>query len=54
MRVQTADKNFTIIHTTPVYQLTACEVKSCLFETNYQGVLTLIHFNAPHVKKSIT
>ncbi len=27
MRVQTADKNITIIHTTPVHQLTSCEVK---------------------------
>ncbi len=31
MRVQTADKNITIIHTTPVYQLISCEVKSCMF-----------------------
>jgi len=28
MRVQTADKNNTIIHTTPVHQLTSCEAKS--------------------------
>ncbi len=27
MRVQTADKNIIIIHTTPVHQLTSCEVK---------------------------
>ncbi len=34
MRVQTADKNITIIHTTPVQQLTSCEVKSCVFVRN--------------------
>ncbi len=28
MRVQTADKNITIIHTTPVHQLTSCDVTS--------------------------
>ncbi len=28
MRVQTADKNITIIHTTPVHQLMSCEVKT--------------------------
>ncbi len=33
-RVQTADKNITIIHTTPVQQLTSCEVKSCVFVRN--------------------
>ncbi len=26
--VQTADKNFRIIHTTPGHQLTSCEIKS--------------------------
>ncbi len=33
MRVQTADKNITIIHksSTPVNQLTSCDVKSCMF-----------------------
>ncbi len=31
MRVQTADKNSTIIHTTPVHQLMSCEMKSCVF-----------------------
>ncbi len=30
MRVQTADKNITIIHTTPVQQLTCCEEKRCV------------------------
>uniref|UniRef100_A0A671RQH0 Protein dpy-30 homolog n=1 Tax=Sinocyclocheilus anshuiensis TaxID=1608454 RepID=A0A671RQH0_9TELE len=28
-----ADKNITIIHTTPVHQLTSCEVKSCVFHS---------------------
>ncbi len=36
MRVQTADKNITIIHMTPVYQLTSCEVKSGTFFVNKQ------------------
>ncbi len=31
MRVQTADKNITVIHTTPVHQLMSCEAKSCVF-----------------------
>ncbi len=30
MRVQTADKNITIIHTTPVHQITSWEDKICL------------------------
>ncbi len=34
MRVQTADKNITIIHTTPVYQLIFYYVKSCVFVRN--------------------
>ncbi len=34
MRVQTADKNNTIIHTTPVHQLMYCEAKSCMFVRN--------------------
>ncbi len=34
MRVQTADKNITIIHTTPVHQLTSGENKSCVFVQN--------------------
>ncbi len=29
MRVQTADKNITIIHTTPVHQLISCEAHVC-------------------------
>ncbi len=32
MRVQTADKNITIIHTTPVHQLMSYEVKSCVYK----------------------
>ncbi len=31
MRVQTADKNIAVIHTTPGHQLTSWEVKSCMF-----------------------
>ncbi len=31
MRVQTADKNITIIHTTPAHQLISCKVKICVF-----------------------
>ncbi len=34
MRVQTADKNIVIIHTTPVHQLTSCETKSCVLVRN--------------------
>ncbi len=34
MRVQTADKNITIIHTTSVHQLISCEVKNCVFVKN--------------------
>ncbi len=32
MRVQTADKNITIIHTTLVHQLISCEAKSYVFK----------------------
>ncbi len=28
---ESPDKNITVIHTTPVHQLTSCEVKSCVF-----------------------
>ncbi len=31
MRFQTADKNITIIHITPVHQIIYCEAKSCVF-----------------------
>ncbi len=45
MRAQTADKNITIIHTTPVQQLMSCDVKSCIFVRNKiitETFLTLI------------
>ncbi len=45
MRAQTADKNITIIHTTPVHQLMSCDVKSCIFVRNKiitETFLTLI------------
>ncbi len=38
MRVQTADKNITIIHTTPVHQLTSWEVKLCGFVRNKSNI----------------
>ncbi len=40
-RDQTADKNIAVIHTTPVHQLTSCEVKSCVFVINKSSR----HFN---------
>ncbi len=46
MRVQTADKNITIIHTTPVHQLMSWEDKSCVFVRNKSIIkifLTLNH-----------
>ncbi len=45
MRAQTADKNITVIHTTPVHQLMSCDVKSCIFVRNKiitETFLTLI------------
>ncbi len=53
MRVQTAAKNITnitVIHTTPVYQLMYCEVKSCTFVRNKSIVKGLIH---PKIKFSL-
>ncbi len=43
MRVQTADKNITVIHTTPVHQLMYHEAKSCVFvgNTYIKACLTL-------------
>ncbi len=38
MRVQTADKNITIIHTTPVHQSVPCEAKSCVSVRNFKRV----------------
>ncbi len=40
--VQTADKNITVIHTTPVHQLMHCEVKSPVFIMN--KTITMIFF----------
>ncbi len=34
IRVQIADKNNSVIHTTPVHQLMTCEEKSCVFIRN--------------------
>ncbi len=57
MKLQTADKNITIIHTTPVHQFTPYEAKSCLFAGvfNFQPLLlakiqSIIHNN---LKKSV-
>ncbi len=45
MRVQTADKNISIIHTTTVHQLTSWEVKSCIFAMNKSiKIFESIHF----------
>ncbi len=44
MRVQTADKNITIIHTTPVHQLMSCEEKSCVFVRN-KSIKTFLNSN---------
>ncbi len=41
MSVQTAAKNITIIHMTPVNQLTSCEAKSCMFLRN-QSIKTFL------------
>ncbi len=38
MSVQTADENMTIIHMTPVHQLTSYELKSCVYKTKIQNV----------------
>ncbi len=38
MRVQTADKNITIIHTTPVHHLTSGEVKSYIHNIVFSPV----------------
>ncbi len=44
MRVQTADKNITIIHTTPVHKLTSCEVKSYMFLIKLKSIIrTFFH-----------
>ncbi len=66
MRVQTADKNITMIHkVTPVHQLTSCDIKIFMFIMNksiIKAFLTLNHhfwikyesiIMLPPVKKSI-
>ncbi len=40
MRVQTSDKNISIIHTTPVHRLMTCEVKRCVFVRNKSIIKT--------------
>ncbi len=65
MRVQTADKNITIIHTTPVHQLTSYELKSCMFIRNkliktfqtsncFFQLKSIIHNIVPPVKRSLS
>ncbi len=44
MRVQTADKNITIIHSTPVHQLTSWEDKSCVFVLHWWASVIMLHF----------
>ncbi len=44
MRAQTADKNITIIHTTPVHQLTFCETNSCVFLVNKSTIKQFFGF----------
>ncbi len=54
MRVQTADKNITIIHTTSVHQLTFCEEKSCVCEKQIHHSMDLfIHIIAFSSEKVI-
>ncbi len=45
MRVQTADKNITIIHTTASQQLMTWEVKSCVFVRNKSIIKTFLTSN---------
>ncbi len=45
MRVQTADKNITVIHTTPVLQIISCRVKSCIFVRNKSIIKTILTLN---------
>ncbi len=53
MRVQTADKNITIIHTTPVHQLTSWEDKRCMFVKNKSIIIRhFLHFNV-QLKSSV-
>ncbi len=39
IRIQTADKNISIIHTTAVHQSTSCEEKNCMFVRINPGTL---------------
>ncbi len=45
MRVQTADKNIIIMHTTPVHQLMSWEDKSCVFVRNKSTIKTFLTLN---------
>ncbi len=45
MRVQSADKNITIIYTTPVHQLTSWEAKSCMSVRNKSIIKTFLTSN---------
>ncbi len=42
IRVQTADKNITVIHTAPVHQLTTGKVKNCMFVINKSIIKTFL------------
>ncbi len=42
MRVQIADKNITIIHTTPIYQLTTCKSKNMFVKKEKKGFVLLV------------
>ncbi len=42
MIVQTADKNITIIHMTPVKQFMSCEMNRCVFIIN-KSIKAIIH-----------
>ncbi len=53
MRVQTADKNTTIIHTTPVHQVTSGDVKRFMFVGNKPNILTLNHHFWPKYQSGI-
>uniref|UniRef100_A0A673MJH5 Integrin beta n=1 Tax=Sinocyclocheilus rhinocerous TaxID=307959 RepID=A0A673MJH5_9TELE len=49
MRVQTADKDITIIHTTPVHHITSCEVKSCVFVRNQSNIKNFFYFSSEKI-----
>ncbi len=53
MRVQTADKNITIIHSSPSVNILSCEVKSCVFVRNHWDILTVNHHCLPKYKSII-